>query len=174
MIVYCILYVIAYSLSICTSIYFPSENIVLARESLRLYTTAIRDSQEKESTICLQSLAKRLHKHIIKENDTLIFLSLTMCQQSNKINMICNICYFAKEESCVNGSRFQNLHYFSLPPHLHILLYWPALEDNFFFSSEWKRTDWAYILARTHQHSSMRVLNRFEMSPNIWPNYFFS
>lgn len=46
-----------------------------------------------------------------------------------------------------------------------------------FFFSEWERTDWAKILARTHQHSSITaclVFNRFEISPNIWPNYSLS
>lgn len=108
-----------------------------------------------------------------------LFSCLLLCTywQSKKINRICNICYFVKGESCANGSRSQ-FSLFPLPPHPRVFLYWTALGFLYYFIfSEWKRTDWANVLARTHQHSSIiayLVFNRFEISPNIWPNYSLS
>lgn len=61
---YCLLLVITCSLRTRTPIYFPTENTILAKEILKIYTIAIRDSQEKGSTICLKPLAKRVHKLI--------------------------------------------------------------------------------------------------------------
>lgn len=52
MIVYCILYVITYFLSMCTSIYFSGEQIILARESLSLYTTAISNRERGAQFSC--------------------------------------------------------------------------------------------------------------------------
>lgn len=162
MTVYCILYIITYSLSMCTSIYFPSEHIILVRERLKLSTQQSGIGRKRgEQFACNPWARDYINCYIRGERCT--YFAVSYYAFIRKLTKPIGFPIFVilqKEEVLIIFMASASSH----PP------VW-----TFFLRVE--KRDWASILARTHQHSSIKVylvLNRCESSSNSQSNYSFS